>query len=436
VTRRDPKTAQDAQLLIGTKLEFPRLPAGLVARPHLIDLLEQGCDVRLTLISAPAGYGKTTLVAQWLDSDASPPAAWLSLDPLDSDLERFIRYVVAALHGVEEDCLAETEKMLSARNVPPPQYLAESMVFELDKLGRRVVLVLDDYGFIRAPAVHELMSSLVPKLPSTLRLVITSRIDPPFPLSLWRSRHWLHELRAADLRFSRDETGAFFYAANELRLSDEGVARFAFLYSSIATYPSSGFRSATAYSKGPTPSPQAGNQNFIVGLRTSARPTRGFCSTLLGEREIRGAPSARMFTLMVASRARLSISLVQLPGQRRAPNGNILDLSRIDLIGIFVEDRKVGELARLQTAHLVFHPEYVGGIDRHGSQGAIDANALARRTVLPSSAKRFTAGHDGKQERVPYFVRVLVLTRLAVVQASTRPGAAPDHGRPATRDAP
>ena len=223
MSRREQDAADRALLLIGTKLEWPKPPASLVARPHLIEALDQGRDGRVTLISASAGSGKTTLAGQWLGGDSSPPAAWLSLDPLDNDIERFTRYVIAALRQVEEGCLPETQRMLSARAAPPPRYLAESMLAEVEKLRRRVVLILDDYGVIRAPAVHELLASLVASLPGTLHLVVLSRIDPPLPLTLWRSRHWLRELRTADLRFSREETGAFFDAAHDLRLSREGI---------------------------------------------------------------------------------------------------------------------------------------------------------------------------------------------------------------------
>jgi LuxR family maltose regulon positive regulatory protein len=97
------------------------------------------------------------------------------------------------------------------------------MVLEIERSRRRATLVLDDYGNIRAPAVHELMDALVSRLPSPLHLVVMTRIDPPLPLSLWRSRNWLHELRAADLRCSRDETRAFLDSAKKLELSDEGI---------------------------------------------------------------------------------------------------------------------------------------------------------------------------------------------------------------------
>ena len=209
--------------LIGTKLEPPESLAQLVARPHLIELMDRSSAGRVTLISAPAGYGKTTLASQWLGADRSVPAAWLSVDRLDNDLERFVRYVAAALTRVEEGLLLQTQEMLSALRLPPPAMLAESLVHDCEGLSRRTVLVLDDYGFIRSEAVHELVIGLVSNLPSTLHLMIVSRIDPPLPLSLWRSRHWLHDLRAEDLRCTRDETKAFVDISTEFALTAEGI---------------------------------------------------------------------------------------------------------------------------------------------------------------------------------------------------------------------
>ena len=223
MARQGSKTPDSARRLIGAKLYPPKLPTGMVARPHLIKMLDQGRDARVTLISAPPGYGKTTLVARWLGGDTAPPAAWLTLDSLDNDLERFATYVIATLRQVVEGCLPETEHMLAARNIPSPQVLAESMVFELEALEQQVALVFDEYEVIRVPDVHEFLISLVSKLPSSLRLVIASRIDPPLPLSQWRSRRWLNELRAADLRFSREETGAFFAVPDKVVLSEEGI---------------------------------------------------------------------------------------------------------------------------------------------------------------------------------------------------------------------
>ena len=212
------------RLLVHSKLERPHLPRGLLQRGRISKRLARSLERRATLVSAPAGYGKSTLVAQFLESDDTPPAAWLSLESLDSDLSRFVRYFVAALREVVPDCLPQTERLLRLSDLPPPQYLAESTVAELESLGQRVVLVLDDYHLIRSPDVHDWLESVVSKLPRTLHLVVISRIDPPLPLSLWRSRRWLGEVRLADLRFSLQETKEFFESAREHELGDEHIA--------------------------------------------------------------------------------------------------------------------------------------------------------------------------------------------------------------------
>ena len=217
-------TASRSRGLLATKLQVPKSPSGLVPRPRLISALEQHRDARVTLLAAPAGYGKTTLVAQWLDEDASPPTAWLTIDQLDNDLERFSRYVVAALDRVEQNCLAKTQELVSARNLPGPEGLAESIACEIERLGSPVVLVLEEYGLIHEPEVHELVSALVNLGPTNLRLVLTTRVDPPLPLGLWRSRQWLSELRAADLRFLLDETDAFFDGNDAFDLNDDEIA--------------------------------------------------------------------------------------------------------------------------------------------------------------------------------------------------------------------
>jgi LuxR family maltose regulon positive regulatory protein len=125
--RGESKRADGTRVLIDAKLDVPKPPPGLVVRPDLIDRLDRGRHGRVTLVSAPAGYGKTTLVAQWLDRDAAPAAAWLSVDRLDSDLERFARNVVASVQRVDERCLTKTAELLSARNLPPPTYLARAI---------------------------------------------------------------------------------------------------------------------------------------------------------------------------------------------------------------------------------------------------------------------------------------------------------------------
>ena len=208
--------------LIRAKLARPGLPAGQIKRSRLLERLDFGSE-RLTLVSAPAGYGKSTLIAQWIEAEAERPAAWLSLDRLDNDLERFTQYVVGALLQIVPSGLQKTKELSMAANLPQPQYLAESIVRELEELERQVVLVIDDYGFVQSPAVHELVVALVSNLPPTLHLIIVTRIDPPLPLSLWRTRGWIRELRASDLRFSQQETEAFLKAVDGPGLSDKGI---------------------------------------------------------------------------------------------------------------------------------------------------------------------------------------------------------------------
>jgi len=210
--------------LIPAKLHRPPLRPEFVARSALVARLDQGLEDRVTLVTAPAGYGKSTLVAQWLASASAPPSAWLSLDALDSDPERLLRYLVATLRTIDPGCLGGTEDVLSAQTLPPPEHLAETVAADLDGVGR-AVLVLDDYAVIRGEAVHELIHSMVPRLPDTLHLVIVSRVDPPLPLGLWRTRFWLHELRGGDLRFSRDEVNTLFHAPDAVHLSDDAIAR-------------------------------------------------------------------------------------------------------------------------------------------------------------------------------------------------------------------
>jgi len=209
--------------LIPAKLHRPPLRPEFVARPALVSRLDQGLEGRVMLVSAPAGYGKSTLAAQWLASASAPPAAWLSLDALDSDLDRFARYLVAALRTIDPGCLSKTESLLSAQMLPPREHVAETLAAELGEVGP-AVLVLDDYGVVRGDDVHGLIRSLVPLLPDTLHLVIVSRVDPPLPLGLWRTRLWLHELRGGDLRFSQGEVGALFHAPDAVHLSDDAIA--------------------------------------------------------------------------------------------------------------------------------------------------------------------------------------------------------------------
>ena len=182
---------------------------------------------RLTLISAPAGFGKSTLLSDWAArrAGADVAVAWLSLDEGDNTLSRFLAHLWAALSGVGLDLDAEELDALSAA---PASAAITAVVNELEQVGRRRpgshwLLVLDDYHAIVAPEVHEAMTFLLDHMPEQLHLLVATRSDPPFPLSRLRSRGQLTEVRAADLRFAPAEARAFLNEVMGLDLADSDV---------------------------------------------------------------------------------------------------------------------------------------------------------------------------------------------------------------------
>ena len=206
----------DVVALVGTKLHIPRPRRPLVPRSRLVDQLlgEAGPLPRLVLVCAPAGFGKTTLLGQWLTQwQAAEPAecrrvAWISLDADDNDPRRFLTNVVAALQataqvGVDAAALLQTGGAGVARGV------VVSLLNDLDGLDGPFVLALDDYHVIDSGEVHEAMTFLLDHLPAHAGVAITTRADPPLPVSRLRTRGELLELRAADLRFTQQEAAAF-----------------------------------------------------------------------------------------------------------------------------------------------------------------------------------------------------------------------------------
>src|ERR687897_365583 len=212
--------------LVSTKLRPSQWRPNLIARPRLTERLEREPARKLTLISAPAGFAKTTLLVAWLRerSDGEWSVAWLSLDEGDNDPVRFLSYLVAALQAVEEGI---GEGVLSALRSPEPprvENITAALINELAALPEELTLILDDYHLIDSEPVHGLVSFLLERLPSNVHLVIASRIDPPLPLARLRARGQMMEINAADLSFTREEAVAFLKNTMELNLSDEDVA--------------------------------------------------------------------------------------------------------------------------------------------------------------------------------------------------------------------
>jgi LuxR family maltose regulon positive regulatory protein len=207
-----------------SKIERPLLRPGLVVRDQLIARLERGVasGCRLTLIAAPAGFGKTTLVGSWL-AQHDRPAAWVSLDQSENDLPTFLVYLIVALRSVDDRVGEALEHVLRAPQLPPAQDLINAFINEISGISQDFFVVLDDYHVITSNAVHDLVRALLDHQPRRMHLVITSRTEPPLALPRLRARGQLNDVQGRDLRFSSPETRAFFAQTMNLPLPDEAT---------------------------------------------------------------------------------------------------------------------------------------------------------------------------------------------------------------------
>ena len=212
--------------LLATKLHVPPQPPYLVPRQRLLAQVNDGLSRRLTLISAPAGFGKTTLLSEWRASPEGQhwPLTWLSLDESDSDPARFLAYLIAALQQIDPAIGHAMQAMLHSPQPPPPEVLLTALINDIANVTAPFALVLDDYHVIDSPGVHEQLAFLLDHQPPQLHVIILTREDPPLPLSRLRARDHLAEIRQADLQFTLDETTAFLRQAARLELDRGDVA--------------------------------------------------------------------------------------------------------------------------------------------------------------------------------------------------------------------
>jgi LuxR family maltose regulon positive regulatory protein len=216
--------------LLTTKLYIPPTRPTLVPRSRLIERLNSGLHRKLTLISAPAGFGKTTLVTEWLDNarlDVKNKIAWLSLDEGDNDLIRFLTYFIAALNqinGLDATFGKGALSMLQSPQPPPTKAVLTSIINEIATIQERILLILDDYHVIISSQIDEVLTFLLENIPRQMHLVIATREDPHLPLSRLRAKDQLTELRANDLRFTYSEAAEFLNQVMGLDLSTEEIA--------------------------------------------------------------------------------------------------------------------------------------------------------------------------------------------------------------------
>ena len=207
-----------------TKLNRPHIRSDIVARPRLLERMERDVRRPLTLVSAPAGYGKSTLVAQWLES-SSAPGVWLSLDEGDNDPRSFLAYFVAAVRRHSPEACQGSLDLMGAAELPAPVELANRLANDLEAIGAPFILALDDYHRITNPVIHELLNEILEHPPRSLHLAILTRRDPPLPLSSMRAKGLAIEIRETDLQFSPEETEAVFRETAEIDLDPDSLAK-------------------------------------------------------------------------------------------------------------------------------------------------------------------------------------------------------------------
>jgi LuxR family maltose regulon positive regulatory protein len=206
-----------------TKLVRPRLPSDHVVRPRLLRLLDRGLERRLTLVSAPAGFGKTTLLSAW-----NPPGhavAWLAFEEGDADLGVFARMLANTLHAAVPDLSAHMLSLLNLAELPEPSTLAAHLADDLASQRAGIVIVLDDYHVVQGEAIYAFIRHLIARLPGHAHLVISTREDPPLPTATLRARDELVQIRFDQLAFTMREARAFLARALPTALSADAAGR-------------------------------------------------------------------------------------------------------------------------------------------------------------------------------------------------------------------
>lgn len=224
VSSSTPAPIED-ELFLVTRLAAPYAHSSLVPRPRLQQKLDQGLKCALILVSASAGYGKTTLLSQWLLHHRR--AAWLSIDQHDNDPLRFWSYVLAALERLSPGVSGAAWPLMQSLQPPPIETMLTLLINQLTKFPEETLLVIDDYHLIEEPLIHTTVTFFLDHLPAHIHLVLSSRVDPPLPLARLRACGKLTEIRTSDLSFTLPEANAFLIRSMQLPLSSEEVASIA-----------------------------------------------------------------------------------------------------------------------------------------------------------------------------------------------------------------
>jgi LuxR family transcriptional regulator, maltose regulon positive regulatory protein len=313
------RVAAPEAVVLETKLSRPRVRSEHLSRRDLLGVLRSGSR-RLTLLAAPPGYGKTSLLAEWAAAEDGPAVAWLSLDEDDNDPARFFAYLAAALQRVEPELGGRALAALRSPAANVVKVVLPLLLNDLAGHDRDLVLVVDDYHLITNPQIHEGLAYLIDRSPATFRLVIATREDPPLPLGRLRAGAELGELRADELRFSDEETEAFLTEALGLELSADDVAR---LQARTEGWPAALYLAALSLRGRPDASALierfAGDDRYVVDYLTA-------------EVLARQPPELRSFLLRTSILKRFCGSLCDAVADRKDSARLLAELERSNLL--------------------------------------------------------------------------------------------------------
>jgi LuxR family maltose regulon positive regulatory protein len=316
--------AEPSVPLLETKLHAPRR-RGVVARPRLAERLDRRDQPALTLVSAGAGFGKTTLVAEWFAD--GPATAWLSLDRRDNDPARFWTYVVAAVETATTDAVATARPLVDGPQ-PSIDAVVAALLNDLYAVAHDVVLVLDDYHVIDSAEIHEAVAFFVEHLPPHAHLVIASRADPPLPLAALRARGELLEIRAADLRFTSDEAVVYLNDTMGLTLAPTEVERL--------EARTEGWIAALKLAA----ISMQGRDDLVGFIADFAGDDRFILDYLVGEVLDRQTAEVRRFLLETSILSRLTGSLCDAVTNRTGSRATLDELERANLFVVPLDDRR------------------------------------------------------------------------------------------------
>ena len=387
-----------AAVVVETKLTPPRVRSEHVLRSDLLAILRDSGPRAFTLVAAPPGFGKTTVLAQWLAAMDGPRAAWLSLDEDDNDPARFFACVVAALRTTEPDFGVKALGALQSPGASLADVVLPLLINELATLGRGTVLVLDDYHVIVNPAIHEALAYLLAHLPQSVRLALATREDPPLPLGRLRARGDLVELRAHDLRFTDDETRQFLSEGLALDLELSDVER---LQTRTEGWPAALYLAALSLRGQPDPGSFidafAGDDRYIVDYLTA-------------EVLARQPPELRSFLLHTSILTRMCAGLCDAVSERNDSSTLLAGLERSNLLLVPLDVKRewyryhhlFGDLLRHELSGT--EPGLVAELHRRAFAWYRDAGLIVDAANHASAAGDTTAAVELVARHYAFFV--------------------------------